>query len=47
MITFRKPATADISELAALHVLCWQQTYAGIFPDQFLRDLSVEKRAEG
>ena len=47
MIIFRKPETADIPELAALHVLCWQQAYAGIFPDLFLRDLSVEKRAEG
>jgi ribosomal protein S18 acetylase RimI-like enzyme len=47
MITYRAPTLADIAEIAALHVLCWQQAYAGIFPDDFLRDLSVQKRAEG
>ena len=29
-----------------MHVLSWQTTYKGLLPDEFLRNLTVERRAE-
>lgn len=46
-IAFRQPVDADLPALARLHVRCWQEAYAGLMPDQFLRDLSVEQRLAG
>ncbi len=46
-IIYRTPTEADIPELANLHVLCWQQSYAAILPAEYLKNLSIEQRAEG
>lgn len=46
MIHFRKPALADAEELARVHVRCWQETYKDILDAGFLRELSVEQRAD-
>jgi GNAT superfamily N-acetyltransferase len=46
-MAFRQPVDADLPALARLHVLCWQEAYKGLMPDQFLRDLSVEQRLAG
>jgi GNAT superfamily N-acetyltransferase len=43
-----RPATvADAEGIAAVHVASWRTTYRGIVPDEFLDELSVERRAEG
>jgi ribosomal protein S18 acetylase RimI-like enzyme len=42
---YRTPTLDDVDELSRLHVLCWQQAYEGLLPEEFLRDLSVEQRA--
>jgi ribosomal protein S18 acetylase RimI-like enzyme len=40
-----EPATpADAQAVAEVQVLSWQQAYRGIFPDEFLAQLSVERR---
>lgn len=40
-------ATADMAEeLADVHVRAWQATYRGIFPDEYLDNLTPEKRAK-
>jgi len=36
----------DCSDLAALHVLAWQQAYAGLLPEEFLNELDTDKRRE-
>jgi GNAT superfamily N-acetyltransferase len=46
-IAFRRPHEDDIKALPALHVLCWQQAYAGILPKEYLETLSVDDRAKG
>lgn len=40
-----EPATpGDAQAVAEAHVLSWQHAYRGIFPDEFLAQLSVERR---
>jgi GNAT superfamily N-acetyltransferase len=37
-------APGDAQAVAEVHVLSWQHAYRGIFPDEFLAQLSVERR---
>ncbi len=46
-ILYQTPLSKNIDELSKLHVLCWQQAYEGIMPDDFLKNMSIKKRAEG
>ncbi len=46
-IHYCQPNEQDIDEISRLHVLCWQQAYAGILPDEYLKTLSVDDRAKG
>lgn len=40
-------ATADMAEqLADVHVRAWQATYRGVFPDEYLDNLTLEKRTK-
>ena len=43
-IVFDEPVLADAEEIARVHVQCWQESYAGILPDEFLRKLSADAR---
>jgi len=36
----------DCPALAALHVLAWQQAYAGLLPQEFLNELDTDNRCE-
>ena len=45
-ITFDEPTLADVEEIARVHVQCWQESYANILPDEFLRSLSIDARIE-
>jgi len=38
------PPANDAGALAALHVACWQETYAGIVPEEALRNLPVAEK---
>jgi ribosomal protein S18 acetylase RimI-like enzyme len=40
----RPAIAADASALAALHVVCWQEAYAGHLPQEHLDGLSVDGR---
>ena len=44
----RMATSDDCRDLAALHILTWQQAYAGLMPAEFLRqlDLELETRSE-
>jgi ribosomal protein S18 acetylase RimI-like enzyme len=46
LISFQPPTEAIVEEIASVHVLCWQQAYAGLMDADFLRNLSVEGRAK-
>lgn len=42
-----RPATApDAADIAAVHVRSWQEAYAGIVPDDYLRSLDAVRRTE-
>jgi ribosomal protein S18 acetylase RimI-like enzyme len=43
-IAFDEPTLADVEEIARVHVQCWQESYAGLLPDEFLRDLSIDAK---
>ena len=45
-IAFNEPTLADVEEIARVHVQCWQESYAGILPEEFLRNLSVDAKIE-
>lgn len=42
--SLRRAKPEDASELGALHVASWDETYSGILPDAMLADLSVASR---
>lgn len=42
----RRAATEDSARLAEVHVRSWQSIYRGTFPDDFLDNLDLERRAE-
>jgi ribosomal protein S18 acetylase RimI-like enzyme len=45
-IAFDEPTLADVEEIARVHVQCWQESYASLLPDEFLRNLSVDAKIE-
>jgi ribosomal protein S18 acetylase RimI-like enzyme len=47
MARVRDAVEADVARLAEIHVRSWQAVYRGIFPDEFLDNLSIERRTEG
>jgi GNAT superfamily N-acetyltransferase len=44
-ISFREATVADCLAVAGVHVKSWQESFAGIVPQNFLDKMSVEKRA--
>ena len=42
----REAKIEDAKEIAKVHVHSWQTTYKGIMSDEFLQNLSVEKRTD-
>lgn len=42
----RRPVPDDADELAACHVRCWRQAYAGLLSAEFLSTVRVEDRAQ-
>ena len=43
-ISFDEPTLADVEEIAGVHVQCWQESYAGLLPEEFLKNLSVDAK---
>lgn len=43
-LTIRPAEIQDVAGIARVHVDTWRTTYAGIVPDQYLENLSYEKR---
>ena len=43
-IVFDEPTFADAEEIARVHVLCWQESYADLLPAEFLKNLSADAR---
>jgi ribosomal protein S18 acetylase RimI-like enzyme len=43
-VQIRTATVADAEGIARVHVDSWRETYQGIVPDDFLRNLSYEKR---
>ncbi len=43
---FSSIESSDITELAAVHIQCWNETYRGIIPDDYLDKLSLESRIQ-
>ncbi|HUQ38220.1 MAG TPA: GNAT family N-acetyltransferase [Aestuariivirga sp.] len=43
-IAFDEPTLADAQEIARTHVQCWQESYADLLPNEFLKKLSVDAR---
>jgi ribosomal protein S18 acetylase RimI-like enzyme len=43
----REAIHSDVSAMARVHVDTWRTTYQGIVPDEFLANLSYEKRENG
>lgn len=46
MITIRKAVVEDAPAIATVHVAAWRQTYRGIVSDEFLGDLSIQRRTQ-
>lgn len=46
MVEIRKATLADASAIATVHVAAWRETYRGIVPDEFLNNLSIQRRTE-
>jgi len=44
-IFIREATVADADAIARVHVDSWRESYAGIFPDDLLRNLSWQERA--
>jgi len=44
MITIRKAVVEDASAIATVHVVAWKEAYRGIVPDEFLNNLSIQRR---
>ncbi len=40
----RKAMSNDAEDIARIHVESWRTTYAGVIPDLYLRELSIESR---
>ena len=46
MATVRKATVEDAVAVARVHVLSWQETYAGIVPQSYLDALNIDTRAK-
>jgi len=44
-VTIRPATTQDAADIAGVQVRSWQEAYAGIAPDDYLRSLDAEQRA--
>lgn len=44
-VSLRRPLISEADDLAALHVRCWQESYAGLLDAEFLRTLDPAYRA--
>jgi len=47
MIQVRKAVLDDVAGIATVHVASWKETYRGMVPDEFLDNLSIQRRTEG
>lgn len=45
-ITYREAKFEDIPQIAEVHVESWQKSFAGIVPQEFLDNMTTEKRAK-
>jgi len=43
-IEIRVAKPEDANEIAHIHVICWHETYTGIIPQDYLDQISIEKR---
>lgn len=46
MIVIRKATVEDASAIATVHVVAWKEAYRGIVADEFLDNLSIQRRTE-
>ncbi|MDP9315094.1 MAG: GNAT family N-acetyltransferase [Chloroflexota bacterium] len=46
-MSVRVAQVADAEGIATVHVASWQAAYRGLLPEQFLQNLSVERRTQG
>lgn len=44
MITIRPANEIDAAAIATVHIVAWKETYQGIVPEDFLQNLSIERR---
>lgn len=44
MVTIREAKIEDAVGIATVHIASWREAYRGIVPDEFLKNLSVERR---
>ncbi|MBE0669536.1 MAG: GNAT family N-acetyltransferase [Anaerolineales bacterium] len=44
--SIRKADPKDAPEIATVHIAAWKEAYRGIVPDDFLENLSVQRRTE-
>lgn len=44
MINVRSATVEDAVAIATVHIAAWKESYRGIVPEEFLRNLSVERR---
>jgi GNAT superfamily N-acetyltransferase len=42
----KKALLSDVADIARIHVLSWQQTYAGLVPQDYLDSLSISSRKQ-
>ena len=43
-ISLRKARPGDETGIGRVHVICWQETYSGFMPQDFLDNLKIEDR---
>lgn len=46
MISIRSAVVEDASAIATVHVAAWKETYRGIVPEEFLNNLSIQRRTQ-
>lgn len=45
-VEFRRAGHEDMPDVARVHVESWRRSFAGIAPEKFLQDMSIEKRLD-
>lgn len=45
-ITIRRATINDVSQLAHVHVQCWQETYADLLPAELIASNNIKKRKD-